>query len=462
MKMAALARIAVVDIGKTNVKVVIVDAKTLVELGGRKMPNKVLTNGPYPHFDVDAQWRFILESLKALNREIGFGAISITTHGASAVLTNSDATLALPVLDYEFTGPDALTDEYNAVRPPFAETYSARLPIGLNLGAQIFWQQQRFPEAFAATRWIMMLPQYWAMRLTGVAATEVTSLGAHTDLWNPVAGAYSTMIDTLGWREKFPPLRSAFDALGPLLPDIAAGIGLDGSMPVFCGIHDSNASLLPHVMSRAAPFSVVSTGTWVIVFSVGASLDNLNAARDCLTNTNAFNQPVASSRFMGGREFELLTTGFPSQKDTALEQVLTEQVLLLPAIEQKSGPFPNRAAQWLPFEPVDARRAAAASLYLAMMTATCLELSGGKGDIIIEGPFAKNQTFLEMLTVATARPVIAMTGSSTGTSAGAALLALGKDYAFGASAETPATVTPSHRVPMENWRDAWQSAVEKC
>lgn len=30
-----------------------------------------------------------------------------------------------------------------------------------------------------------MYPQYWALRLTGIAANEVTSLGCHTDLWNP-------------------------------------------------------------------------------------------------------------------------------------------------------------------------------------------------------------------------------------------------------------------------------------
>ena len=28
------------------------------------------------------------------------------------------------------------------VRPPFAETGTPRLPVGLNLGAQLFWQQK--------------------------------------------------------------------------------------------------------------------------------------------------------------------------------------------------------------------------------------------------------------------------------------------------------------------------------
>ena len=35
-----------------------------------------------------------------------------------------------------------------------------------------------------------MYPQYWAYRLTGVLANEVTSLGCHTDLWNYRAGGF--------------------------------------------------------------------------------------------------------------------------------------------------------------------------------------------------------------------------------------------------------------------------------
>jgi len=56
------------------------------------------------------------------------------------------------------------------------------------------------------------------------------------------------------------------------------------------------------------------------------------------------------------------------------------------------------------------------------MTAECLGLAGAEGDIIVEGPFATNGLYLEMLAAATARPVIAMRTSATGTSIGAALL----------------------------------------
>ena len=301
--------IAVFDVGKTNAKLAIVDTNSLAESAVRKTANTVLRDGLYPHFDMEGLWSFFLASLGELNAQYPVDAISITTHGASAALVNADGTLALPVLDYEHNGPDETIAAYNAIRPPFSETFSPQLPIGLNLGAQIFWLQQRFTERFSQTRHILTLPQYWAMRLTGTAASEATSLGCHTDLWNPATGTFSSMIDRVGWRHLFPPVHSAFDSLGPLLEDIAHQTGVKSGVQVHCGIHDSNASLLAHLVARKPPFSVVSTGTWVVILSCGGDLSKLDPARDSLANSDAFAQPVASARFMGGREYDVLTGG---------------------------------------------------------------------------------------------------------------------------------------------------------
>jgi sugar (pentulose or hexulose) kinase len=297
------------------------------------------------------------------------------------------------------------------------------------------------------------------MRLTGVAASEATSLGAHTDLWQPGKADFSSLVTSQGWRGLFPPRRSAFDVLGPLRPEIAAQLGIKQPVPVTCGIHDSNASLLPHLMARKAPFSVVSTGTWVIIFSAGADLGRLDPSRDCLANVDAFARPVASARFMGGREYEMIVPPGVSGDDASLSETLEKTILLLPSVERTSGPFQAMASAWQPCEPQGPARASAASLYLAMMTATSLELSGGAGDVVVEGPFTRNKAFLEMLTVATGRPVIPMSGSSTGTSLGAALLALGKDHVF--EMVSPAAITPPHKTlaQMEQWRDAWNAAV---
>ena len=103
--MAAIRHVAVIDIGKTNAKVAMVDLDTLSETAVRKTPNRPLTDDPYRHHDVEAIWDFICDSLQEFGREQRIDAISVTTHGATAALIDAQGELALPVLDYETTAP---------------------------------------------------------------------------------------------------------------------------------------------------------------------------------------------------------------------------------------------------------------------------------------------------------------------------------------------------------------------
>ncbi|UVK38886.1 FGGY-family carbohydrate kinase [Mesorhizobium sp. AR10] len=447
--------IAVIDIGKTNAKVALVDLASLSEVALRRMANAPATDGPYPHHDVERLWSFILDSLAGINREQRIDAISITTHGATGVLVDASGELALPVLDYEFTGPDTLAADYDAIRSAFVETGTPRLPIGLNLGAQYFWQQRRFPAEFAKAAAMLMYPQYWALRLTGVAANEVTSLGCHTDLWNPWKADFSSMVDRLGWRHLMAPVRLAKDQLGPILPALARQSGLDPQMPVLCGLHDSNASLLPHLLSDTPPFSVVSTGTWVVSMAVGGRQVTLDPARDTLVNVNALGNPVLSARFMGGREFSVLTEGQSEDWTEAdIAAVLARKAFLLPSTQQGSGPFPHQAATWLDAEGINAgQRFAAISFYLALMTATCLELIGADGPTTVEGPFARNRLFVSMLAAATVRAVIA-SEAATGTSIGAALLASDQGMTQGKGEKTEPPTDPAWANYVRSWRIA--------
>lgn len=419
----SIRHVAVIDIGKTNAKLALVDLECREEIAVEKIANSVRKDGLYPHHDVETLWHFIVEGLARLGKR-PVDAISVTTHGATAVLLDRHGGLALPVLDYEHDGPDAVRSEYQAVRPSFAETGSPSLPLGLNIGAQLFWQASAFPDAFADTASILMYPQYWAFRLSGILANEVTSLGCHSDLWNPADADFSSLVDGMGWRRLFAPLRSGGDVLGQILPQLAAATGLNPTTPVLCGIHDSNASLLPHLLAARSPFSVVSTGTWVVAMAIGGSPVRLDPTRDCLINVNLLGNPVPSARFMGGREFAVLTEGITGPgSDDDVGAVLGEPLLLTPSVQRGSGPFPHRNACWLPREPTDVnRKYVASSLYLAMMTATSLDLIGAQGPIIVEGPFAANTSYCRMLEAATGRPVVHQ-AQTTGTSIGAALLA---------------------------------------
>nr|WP_250810201.1 FGGY-family carbohydrate kinase [Neorhizobium tomejilense] len=450
-------KIAVLDIGKTNAKVVVLDRTTGEEIAERRAPNRVLPGPPYPHYDIDALWTFVLQALSDFAKHPGFDTISITTHGASAVLLDAEGKLALPVLDYEHEYPEDIRQAYRLIRPNFSETFSPALSGGLNVGAQLHYQKTAFPEAFARTRTILTYPQYWAFRLTGVAANEVTSLGCHTDLWRPRDGAYSPLVDTLGIRDLMAPVRSAFDTLGPLLPDIAARIGVTTPIPVHCGIHDSNASLLAHLVGREPPFAVVSTGTWAINFAVGGDLDHLDPQRDALANVDAYGRAVPSSRFMGGREFEMLTAELgalsPEAALAAIPYVIEKGLMLLPNVSGGSGPFPGRERQWVnDMEVSTDQRWAAACLYLALMTETCLDLIGAKGPVLVEGPFSANPAYLQALAALLGREVMALPGS-TGTSQGAALLA-------GISPKTkPGRIVTAPTWNIEPYRTAWHESL---
>ncbi|PDV86483.1 carbohydrate kinase [Rhizobium sp. H4] len=457
MNASSYRRIAVLDIGKTNAKVVVLDSQTGAEIAVLKRPNIAIKSGPYPHYDIEALWSFALDALKSLAREPGFDAISITTHGAAAALISADGALAMPVIDYEHEYPEEIRDAYTALRPSFEETFSPRLAMGLNIGAQLHYQKNAFPEEFAKVTNIFTYAQYWAARLTGVAANELTSLGCHTDLWNPKTSSYSSLVDRLGIRDLMAPIRSAFDALGPVLPDIADEIGI--SMPVYCGIHDSNASLLPHLVRRKAPFAVVSTGTWVITFGVGGDLDHLDPSRDALANVDAYGRAVPSSRFMGGREFEILSAEIgPVGNEAgwaAIGAVIAKGMMLLPNIALGSGPFPGKVGRWIGAEGAGREaRHASACLYLALMTEACLGLTGAKGPVVVEGPFALNETYLKLLAALVGREVTALPGS-TGTSQGAALLT-GIRPAPGVERHFPPADIPG----LSAYRDRWYKAIE--
>ena len=413
--------VAIIDIGKSNVKLALVDLLRGEEIAVVTQPNTVRPGPPWPHFDTRAQWAFLTDALRRMARDHRVDGIAVTTHGACAAVLAADGELVAPVLDYEHDGPDALRAEYEAIRPPFAETGSPALSHGLNLGAQLHYMLRQDPALADRIAHVVTWPQYWGFRLTGKLACDVCSLGAHTDLWNPRSGTWSALPARLGLASRIAPARRPDEVLGLLTPALQKDLGL-AAVPVLVGIHDSNASLLPHLGQRSAPFSVVSTGTWVISMAIGGDPVTLDPARDTLINVSAFGQPVPSARFMGGREHDQIRQGSADPgSDADAAQVLARAVMLLPAVVSDCGPFQGRTHRWIGTAETDGQRAVALGWYLALVTAESLAVIGAQGPSLIEGPFSANPWFLQMLASATGRPVIPSPGR-TGTAVGAARL----------------------------------------
>ncbi len=413
---------AVLDIGKTNLKVVLFDQSCNV-LWEKNQPNRPLSAPPYLHADVEMIWRFVLAALEEGNRGHPIDTIVTTAHGASGVVIDQ-AGLVLPMLDYEDKGPEGIEQHYAAIRPAFAESFSPPAAGGLNLARQFAYQKWQFPEQFARAKYALNYPQYWSWRLSGVAASEVTSLGCHTDLWNPKGRTFSSVVDALDIRSLFPPIRPAWDTLGPIKPDIAEAAGLAPNTRVVSGIHDSNASLLPNLLARPAPFTVVSTGTWVIIFNVGQPFDSLDEASDLYANVDATGAPVPCARFMGGREYEMITAGVTGDADMAsLQRVIASGTVALPSFTGQGGPYAGRKGE-IVGEIDDANRPALATLHIALMTDDLLtRLGATAGDLIIEGSFGRNAAYCGILAALRPAQSVRVPADQSGTARGAALLA---------------------------------------
>ncbi|MFC7705417.1 FGGY-family carbohydrate kinase [Plastorhodobacter daqingensis] len=449
-----MTHVAVLDVGKTNAKLALVAAATLAEIAVMTRPNRALPGPPWPHMDLEGHWAFFLDGLRRMQAAHGVDAISVTTHGASAVLLDAEGELAAPMLDYEH--PIPADPAYDALRPDFSLTGSPRLPDGLNLGAQLHWLLHQ-PGINARVAHVLTYPQYWGFRLTGNLATDVTSLGCHTDLWAPWQGCFSSLVAALGLESRIAPPRHAGEVLGGVTQAIAAATGIRAGTPVAVGIHDSNASLYPHLLGRTGSFAVVSTGTWVVVMVVAGRAAALDPGRDVLVNVNALGQAVPSARFMGGREYEVIrdgSTAVPDRGDRAA--VLARGMMLLPAVQRGCGPFPDRTARWTAEPETEGQRMVALAWYLALMTRTCLDLAGAAGPVIVEGPFARNPDYMDML-AALCPDGIAEAASTTGTSVGAALLCL-------PAARPPPTrpwPEPADTALMEDYARRWRAECRR-
>ena len=181
---------------------------------------------------------------------------------------------------------------------------------------------------------------------------------------------------------------------------------------------------MPHLVSRRDPFTVISTGTWVIIMAVGGKA-RLDPKADMLANVDVRGQPVPTARFMGGREFAVLAGEAPADPDEAdVAGAVASGALALPAFSDQGGPYAGRVGRIEGEAPKTPKaRAALATVYTALMTAHMLKLLEAPGDLIVEGGFTRSPAFAAVLARLMSGRRVVVAPTSAGAAAGAALLA---------------------------------------
>ena len=477
----------VIDIGKSNAKLLLLDdSGSEVERHGRA--NTAVTSPlGYPALDVHGLQAWMQSTLRASPNAKRCGHAIASTHGA-AMVALTDAALAWDPIDYEFekvarNGVASAT--FEAASDSFRDTLSPLLPAGLNAARQLFWMQNQHPQAWRKTRCLLPYPQYWAWLLSGVACSEVSSLGCHTHLWSPLQAGFSNLAITMGWAGLFAPMRSAWEVLGPVQPHIAREWGLPAACQVHVGVHDSNACLAryldgqPHAAQQTKALTIISSGTWTVLMAPAAPTHALEAEKDMLGNVDVIGRTTPTARFMGGREFAAIADGAdPTSASTeALKQLIESRTWALPSFSRQGGPFADRigalercghrleGASALHLS--EAQRATLAATYCAQVSAWLIQhlwahSAATNPQVVVEGPLAHNPIYMLVLqTLLPGSSCCASTDTLEGTARGAWLLSHWGRAPNGLSAQA-ATLLPVQcdDIPgLRQYHDDWLASV---
>jgi sugar (pentulose or hexulose) kinase len=237
---------------------------------------------------------------------------------------------------------------------------------------------------------------------------------------------WSEVADKLGIRHLLPSgLKNPWDVLGTLKPEVAKAAGLDEEVIVTVGIHDSNASMLPYLVTLEDDFLLNSTGTWCVIMHekdrVAFAPEELGKV--VFYNMNAFFKPIKTAIFLGGLEFEYYMNllkkihgdvAFPGFDRKRVQKVITDNdKFILPSVTKGIGQFPESSPRIIeggrtyPLEDVESGRVvpeffrdfetACAVLNLSMAVQT--KVAFDRADmtpglqVFTEGGFTKNDGY---------------------------------------------------------------------
>ncbi|MEM6898898.1 MAG: hypothetical protein AAF583_03890 [Pseudomonadota bacterium] len=378
----------VIDAGKTHVRAFLCGDDDLQLLSEINTPSYY--EGPVRCLDISNIETWLLETLSGIKEKDQVSAIIPVTHGAAFAILGPDGKRKAPVIDYEALISERISQTYSALRPAFCDTGSPELPLGLNLGRQLEWAREL--GWMEPKDCLVPYPQYFASFLSGVATSEVSSLGCHTDLWNPWEGGWSNLAISQGWAEQFAPIERADARVGPISPSMSSKTGLPTDTQIYCGLHDSNAALIA-IESEVPKHSnqvFISTGTWHVIFAPQANEAALKADLDMLVNVRPDGSPLPSARFMGGREMAAIAGNEPRNvRIEKVQSLITEKAHALPSFSESGGPFQGRRGS-LP-KASEEDRQALAILYAVLMWDFIIDAllpSGAPDQIGLEGSAA--------------------------------------------------------------------------
>ena len=397
--MQALPVIAIFDIGRTNKKRLLFNNRyQLLEEENVQLPETTDEDG-FPAEDLALLSRWVTESFTNILRrkDIQVKAVNISAYGASLVHLNNALVPVTPLYNYLKPFPAELQKKFNLDYDAdgLLAKQTASPDLGhLNSGMQLYWLKKQQPSVFEQIRFSLHLPQYISFLISGFCASDLTSIGCHTRLWDFEKQDYHEWVKKEGLPVKLAAIQSG---------DFISIRKSDG-IPVGIGLHDSSAALIPYLSAFQEPFILLSTGTWSISLNPynHSPLTEGELKQDCLCYLSFQGKPVKASRLFAGYHHEVfikkLAVHFQCAEDHYLSVSPDQQIIekwWLAKDEELNALF-SGSGYLNTYE--ESYHAGMICLLRQQKKSTELVLgTGSVKKIFVDGGFSKNPLFMKLL-----------------------------------------------------------------
>jgi sugar (pentulose or hexulose) kinase len=406
----SLSVIAIFDVGKTNKKLLLFDEQYKLVYEESKQFEEINDEDGFGGEDVAALTNWLKGSFSRLvnDKRFEIKALNFSGYGASFVCLNNRGEVFLPLYNYLKPYPPALQkqfyDNYGGENV-FARQTASPVLGNLNSGMQLYRLKYEKPDAFEKIKWALHLPQYLSYIFSSKSASDITSIGSHTNLWNFDEDQYHSWVQQERIQSKLAPIVSCEAIAGYTNESISIGTGL----------HDSSAALIPYLAAVQEPFILLSTGTWCISLNPfnQSPLTDYELQHDCLCYLSYQGKPVKASRLFAGNEHEQqtkkLSKHFKKPNDffaaIQCDVELLHKLKLKPGLQTNKNPDTIVQQSFFGERNLDdftsyeeAYHQLIADIIVQQLQSTQLVLSGtAVKRIFVDGGFSKNAIYMYLL-----------------------------------------------------------------
>ncbi len=236
--------IIIFDVGKTNKKVLVFDEQYNLVFEEATQLEEIVDEDGLPCEDINALTNWVWQKFLEIFHQSAFTVkgVNFSAYGASFVHLNNYYKPFIPLYNYLKPYPEKLEkqfyDNYGGKSLVAKQTASPVLG-SLNSGMQLYRLKYEKPDVYKQIKFSLHLPQYLSYIISKRAASDITSVGCHTMLWDFQKNKYHEWVYKEKMRTKFPPVYRA-DKMVSIVSD-------DRKIPIGIGLHDSSSALIPYL-----------------------------------------------------------------------------------------------------------------------------------------------------------------------------------------------------------------------